>query len=160
TGRSRHEPCVLLRDQGIPCLFWFEDAIAQYGVLTVVFDLWLLVPDIDEAARLLKSQGWTDAPPFDRKTFHLLNRYPSILHHRLTPPGYKPIDFSNLPLEPSKDSRGPTTTIILPAAAWNVPVEKLRPSSPDNFTPPLEILVDALIESLLDSPPDSNLRDH
>ncbi|SPQ19189.1 2fe269b7-8d28-4dee-89f9-1ac6d182217f [Thermothielavioides terrestris] len=61
------------------------------------------------------------------------------------------------------DFRGPhppTTTVLLPAAGWNVAVDELRGSSPDSFVPQLELLLDALIDSLLDSPPSTTLRMH
>jgi hypothetical protein len=59
--RLRDEPYTLLRNQGVPCSVWFEDAIARYDVPTVVFDLYLLVPDIDQAAHILCGSGWTIA---------------------------------------------------------------------------------------------------
>jgi hypothetical protein len=45
-SKSRHWPCHILREQGIPCVVWFEDAIAFHGVPTVVFDLYIIVPEI------------------------------------------------------------------------------------------------------------------
>ncbi|KAK3935257.1 hypothetical protein QBC46DRAFT_397873 [Diplogelasinospora grovesii] len=63
----------------------------------------------------------------------------------------------SLAMKPS----GPTTTILLPAADWNVAIGKLRSSSSSGgIVPPLPVLVDALIESLLDAPHDSWLQRH
>lgn len=58
----RHEPCI---GETFPVLYRsnFEDAIALYGVPTMVFDLHLLVPDLNEATRALMERGWTDARP-------------------------------------------------------------------------------------------------
>ena len=154
----RHEPCTALRERDIPCLVWFEDAIAAYGVPTVVFDLHLLVPDLDEAARALIERGWTDAGPLN-STYHFLMG--PISQRRLNPPNYTPtVQKSNPwpPPPPSQDPPGPTTTVLLPAADWNVPTEKLRPSSPEGFVPPLDLLLDALIDSLLDAPSNTVLR--
>lgn len=72
----RHLPCAILREKGIPCLVWFEDAIAPYGVPTVVFDLHLLVPDIHEAARALFENGWADAGQL-KSTYHFLTGHVS-----------------------------------------------------------------------------------
>ncbi|KAF2475535.1 uncharacterized protein BDR25DRAFT_382564 [Lindgomyces ingoldianus] len=46
-SNPRHQPCYILHDHGIPCVVWFEDAVAYYGVPTIVFDLYVLVSDID-----------------------------------------------------------------------------------------------------------------
>ena len=54
----RFEPCYLLLEANIPCVVWCEDAVAHYGVPTVVFQLHLLVPNIDEAAKVLIQKGW------------------------------------------------------------------------------------------------------
>lgn len=159
--RARHEPCVLLRNRGIPCVVWFEDAVACYGVPTVVFDLFILVSDTEEAARALINEGWANAAPADYlHKYHLLSDHPSISHRCLIPTGIAVVDPTPGPRLPSKDPPGPTATILLPAVDWNVSVENLRPSSSDSFAPQLAVLVDALIESLLDSPPDSQLRQH
>jgi hypothetical protein len=39
-----------------------------------------------------------------------------------------------------------------------VPIEALRPVSPESFVPPLNLLIDALIDSLLDASPNTVLR--
>ncbi|KAH6624536.1 hypothetical protein B0J18DRAFT_428568 [Chaetomium sp. MPI-SDFR-AT-0129] len=145
----RYEPCLALRARDIPCLVWFEDALASYGVPTVVFDLYLLVPDIDEAANALAEKGWTDAGP-QTATSHPLKA--PIPQRRLNPPNFTPPDWKPRPGPPSTEPPGPTTTVLLPATDWNVPVEKLRLSSLEDFIPPLALLLDALIDSLLDAP--------
>jgi hypothetical protein len=124
----------------------------------VVFDLHLLVPDLDEAARALIERGWTDAGPLN-STYHFLMG--PISQRRLNPPNYTPtVQKSSAwpPPPPSQDPPGPTTTVLLPAADWNVLIEKLRPSSPGCFVPPLDLLLDALIDSLLDAPSNTVLR--
>ncbi|KAK3942810.1 hypothetical protein QBC46DRAFT_378891 [Diplogelasinospora grovesii] len=150
----RYEPCAILQSKGIPCLIWFEDAIGQYGVPTVVFDLYLLVPDIDTAAGVLAENGWTKAGPPNE--YHILTQCPFISHRRLDPPckAETPIAPSD---SPDMKPPGPGTTILLPAADWNVPIEKL---GSDGIVPPLPVLVDALIESLLDAPHGSPLQRH
>lgn len=58
----RYEACRTLNASEVPCAIWFEDAIAYYGVTTVLFDLYMLVHDIDAAARVLNKAGWVLAP--------------------------------------------------------------------------------------------------
>jgi hypothetical protein len=60
-GRAviRYKPCVIFNDNELPYVIWFEDALHYYGVLTVVFDLYILVTDIDIAADCLIKAGWT-----------------------------------------------------------------------------------------------------
>lgn len=52
TGRA------ILQKHNLPCVGWFEDAIGYYGVSTVVFDLYILVQDIKNAAQVLVQNGW------------------------------------------------------------------------------------------------------
>lgn len=59
SAEPRYKPCQVLFDNHIPHAVWFEDALVHYGVPTVVFDLYILVPDIDLAANLLAKAGWT-----------------------------------------------------------------------------------------------------
>jgi hypothetical protein len=147
--RSRYEPGAELRDHDIPCLVWFEDAISPYGVPTEVFDLHLLVPDIDDAARALMDKGWTDAGPSKSSYDFLMGPIPQ---RRLNPPDTTAPGTA--PLVPSfKDPPEPTLTVLLPAAYWKVSVDDLRPCSPGGFVPPLPVLIDALIDSFLDSTP-------
>ena len=58
-----HEPrsnaSQVLSDKQVPHVIWFEDALFQYGVPTVVFDLYILVEDIDLASEILAMAGWT-----------------------------------------------------------------------------------------------------
>ncbi|KAL4965199.1 uncharacterized protein BDV14DRAFT_208818 [Aspergillus stella-maris] len=55
---ARYDPCLLLEQNGIPYVVWFEDALHYYGVPTVVFSLCLLVLDMDIAADCLQSLEW------------------------------------------------------------------------------------------------------
>lgn len=42
-------PGRILLQHSIPTSLWFEKAIGRYGVPTVVFDLHILMPDIEQA---------------------------------------------------------------------------------------------------------------
>ena len=57
----RRQPCCILRNHGIRSVSWFEDAIATYGVPTVVFDVYILVPDLEQATSVLEKNGWQEA---------------------------------------------------------------------------------------------------
>ncbi|KAL2015870.1 hypothetical protein VTK56DRAFT_4667 [Thermocarpiscus australiensis] len=59
----RYTACELLYKAGIPAAVWLEDALSYHGVPTLVFDLFLLVPDVDAAAQVLVSSGYTRGQP-------------------------------------------------------------------------------------------------
>jgi hypothetical protein len=49
---SRFPPCHISYEAGVPCV---EDALAAYDTSTIVFDLFLLVPEVESAARVRAS---------------------------------------------------------------------------------------------------------
>lgn len=120
--RRRLEPCDILRQHGIPCLVWFEDAIAAYGVPTVGFDLHILVPQIDEAAKVLVDNGWSSTK--HEYGYHFMKELPSTAYRRLDPNREvnEALDTWPPPL-PTKDPPGPCVTILLPATDWKLPLE-------------------------------------
>ncbi|TVY94369.1 hypothetical protein LAWI1_G000604 [Lachnellula willkommii] len=147
---TRFQPCYILRDSNIPCVIWCEDALGYYGVPTVVFSFYILVPDIDEAAKVLVQRGWHLE---DRAQSKFGNDPLRSAHHRLTPPIdaiQKPVWSPGMgpPPLPSKTPPGPTTTILFPASEWNFTF----PPTIQSFLPPLSGLLDALIEKLLNDP--------
>lgn len=145
-----------MRDQGVSCLLWFEDALAAYGVPTAVFDLYLLVDHLAEAEHALVAKGWTPAPLFSRDShIHILNGPQSIPHRRFDPP--RSITSGNSMDEEStttfREHPEPPTTVLLPAANWGIP--SLRDAgllSAGGFVPPLALLIDGLVGVLLDLP--------
>jgi hypothetical protein len=122
----------------------------------VVFDVHVLVPDIDEAASVLIERGWIDAGPPTNIYHFLTGPFPQ---RRLKPPAPETTQEPDTD-QPNNYTPKLTTTVLLPASNWNVPIDNLRPRSPDEFVPPLPILLDAMIDSLLDSPDDCALRSH
>nr|POE99494.1 hypothetical protein CFP56_52884 [Quercus suber] len=165
TSNPRRQPCVVLRNCGIPSVVWFEDAIRQYGVPTVLFDLYLLVPDIEVAARILERNGWKPIPQQRGRignAFVDLAQYPQ---RRLASPTE---DFSadryiaasqtlTRPVVLNPADYEQPTIVLLPAAEWNFtfPIDTL----PNDFTPSLEDLIDGLLDSMLDCS-DLQLQDH
>lgn len=150
---QRHEPASLLHNEGIPCVVWFEDAIGHYGVPTVAFGLYLLVPDIDAATQVLVEHGWANADTQSAE-YHFLSRHADIPRRRLTSPGgaeptvLEPTPWP--PLPPSNEKPRPPITVLLSAKDWRYPAEKLASSLINGFFPKLNHLLDSLISSLLD----------
>jgi hypothetical protein len=171
--KSRHWPCRVLHDHGIPCVVWFEDAIAHYGSPTVVFDLYILVPDIETAADMLVQDGWNLVSQGKGKIARADVDSPQ---RRLTSPTSRENGNAILPVaqsctsEPSpepSDTLSPlpatsrsrlVTTVLLSAADWNFSLPEFEIFNTDMLEntvfPPLAGLVDALIDSILDCPPD------
>lgn len=144
----------------------YRDAIAHYGVPTVGFNFYILVPDIDEAAEVLIQRGWT---LIEQEQAKIGNATVESEQHCLIPPKNDSdnarSDTETLSMEPpplpSKEPSGPTTTVILPAADWNFTLPERRQYSSDGcptaFFPPLPGLLDALIDSLLEAPSDNSM---
>ncbi|KAF2503174.1 hypothetical protein BU16DRAFT_588751 [Lophium mytilinum] len=174
----RHQPCYLLRDHGIPCVVWFEDAIGYYGVPTVVFDLYVLVSDIEAAAQVLTQNGWTLVPQEKGK---IGNANVKCAQRRLAPP-YEDVQEAELsvsyphismPPPPSEDSHeaelsdhrphtyippppstkppGPTTTVLLPAADWNFNLEGYSPEHTETLITAVIPPLAGLVDALIDS---------
>jgi hypothetical protein len=165
--RVRLEPCDVLRQSGVPCLLWLEDAIFQYGVPTIGFDLFILVADPEVAANTLRDSGWIDIAPAEARSCNFLTQTSPITHRCLKPPGIKDLgDFDDddligeLPPPPSQDPPGPTITVLLRAQDCHVSIEplSLRTMETGNFTPPLAVLMNGLISSVLDAPPSTELE--
>ncbi|KAL2064668.1 hypothetical protein VTL71DRAFT_3806 [Oculimacula yallundae] len=164
---ARFQACSLLLEAGIPCVVWCEDAVAHYGVPTVVFELYVLVPDIDEAAKVLTQKGWSVG---DETQSMFGNAQLLSAHRSLIPPIdsnanldiYIPvlsteiIPVTELPPPPSKRIPAPVKTILLPAAEWNFTLP-LYDGSPTSIFPPLPKLLDGLIDKLLDDPLTDNM---
>lgn len=149
-SRSRYDVCSLLNSHGIRCAIWFEDAIAHYGVPTVVFDLYLLVPNIQEAAEVLQDvHGWKSAPRQDNDDYNFLEGCPALT---------VPLNYLRL-IPPDWDEENEQRTVLMPADIWNF---SAFPTTPDQFLPPLPALLDSLIASWLDAVQavDNQLGDH
>ncbi|GAB1204397.1 hypothetical protein APSETT445_003050 [Aspergillus pseudonomiae] len=148
SAETRYKPCQVFSDHQVPHAIWFEDALSHYGVPTFVFDLYILVEDIDLAADLLAKAGWT----FDMQEPHLI--------------GNAEVDLMNYPQQRLISPDGQTRTVLLPATDWKFP---LASDTPLEHTPlgndlsyqvpfpTLAGLLDALIESWLADPSDGTM---
>ncbi|KAH9973289.1 hypothetical protein BGW80DRAFT_1252232 [Lactifluus volemus] len=129
-----------------------------HGVSTVVFDLYLLVSDIDAAAEVLLHRGWTYAKE-KSADYHFLPRHPDFRRCRLNPPGTddtpKPTSLLRR-IDPPRS----TAIVLLPASDWKLPSDKFLLSRTQGFIPSLPDSTDGLIESLLDAPGYRGLEDH
>jgi len=158
--QPRYQPCILLHKNSIPCSIWFEDVLVYYGVPTATFELYLIVPDIDQAAEVLAQCGWTllTAAPAKVGTAVV-----DTQQRRLVPPmfktkPYQPPQKTSIPPPPSQDPPRATETVLLPANDWNFTFSeaKHRPGNLGLF-PDLPEFLDALIDSLLDTSLDQSM---
>ncbi|CZT12922.1 uncharacterized protein RAG0_16570 [Rhynchosporium agropyri] len=153
---ARFQACSLLLEAGIPCVVWCEDAVAHYGVPTVVFDLYVLVPDIEEAAKALIQEGWSlgDCTQSKFGNARLVSAHRSLIPPIDSNPTAKPdlsTPITGLPPLPSKRRPAPVKTILLPAAEWKFTLPRYE-GSPTSVFPPLPKLLDGLVDKLLDDP--------
>ena len=149
---KRYTTCRALRDSGVPCVLWFEDAIGYYGVKTVVFDLYVLVPDIASAASALVKRGWTDVPPNDNPHFRGAQEQ---LRYLRVPIHESYVDARHL-------------VVLLSAKDWKVQLPEVSspryhkplPSDRWPFVPLLPVLLDSLISKWMDTTSSLGIRSH
>lgn len=141
----RYDACSIIWYADIPACVWGEDALAHLGVPTIVFGLFLIVPDVEAAAEKLKDEGY-------------------ILGERPLAYKRKP-EFSNYYLPPHDDNanRGSQTiddestekpdVILLQASDW---FWKLPASTSDvtDWFPELPAFLVAMFDKLLDLDPE------
>jgi hypothetical protein len=131
-----------LRDANISCVVWFEDAVAHYQVPTGLFDLYLLVPDINTACQVLQQHGFSMIPQAKGRIGNAFVCSPQL---RLACPD-----------RPAKTHGWlPSAVVLLPAALWAYDLDRhdkllhLR-DQVDALYPVLPHLVDAFIDGMLD----------
>jgi len=135
----RYAACHILYDTGIPACIWLEDALSQLGVPTLVFSLFLLVPDADAAAQALLRAG------YQRGELGLALRNITQFKTVLTPPQNGTQPQTAGAASPSFDM---TPVILLPAKEWfhNLPES---PRDMTDWFPTLPQLLTALIAKWL-----------
>lgn len=131
-----------LRSKGIPCVVWLEDAAQRYGAPTGLFDLYIVVPDLHTAARVLEAGGWEGVQQDVGRIMNSMVRSPQL---RLHPSKAEPVHSG---LEP--------VVVLLPADVWSSDFAKHeeRYSLPDDYSfyPSLSAVVDGFIDVLLGGP--------
>lgn len=149
----RYEVCRLLQEHKINCAIWFEDALGHYGVPTVMFDLYLIVPDINKAAEVLQQYGWQTAPSHERDEWSFLDEGTPMLkvplcYFRLIPPNW--------------DRDEEERTVLMPAEVWDITDVQLAETATEsnNFVLALPVLLDSLIGTWLDADENQRLLGH
>ncbi len=150
----RYAACHVLKENGIPCFVWFEDALAYYGVETVCFNEHIIINDVDAAEAALNAAGeWVSLAPVPRSQF------PCDIQPQLRFL-WRP---ANAVLPPSVPDNRVVTQVLMPAALWGgelvlpdvaAPVYQ-RPGATDRwpFVPPLPDLLNGLLAQWLDALP-------
>lgn len=131
---ERYTPCWSLLCAGVPCVVLFEDASAYHGVPTCLFDLYILVDDIDAAATVIaRDPGWV--PVATRKNT-IGNSTVDVPLVRLGPPS----EGSTTP------THEPSHIVLLRARDWFFNLTDVE----ESFFPPLLPLLNALYRTLFE----------
>ncbi|KAH6615759.1 hypothetical protein B0J18DRAFT_289707 [Chaetomium sp. MPI-SDFR-AT-0129] len=139
----RFSACSILYSAGIPASIWFEDALAYHDVPTLVFELFLLVPDVDAAARVLMSAG------YQRGELSLalspIRQFDNLYTPVRTESQHPTTDAESTSQSPEIDE---TRVILLPAKEWfhDLPA---TPEDMADWFPTLPQLLTALIAKWL-----------
>lgn len=152
---SRFLPCRILYEAGVPCVIWGEDALTAYDIPTIVFDLFLLVPDPESAARVLVSHGFKPTTPSAR--FYDIPQMSDNVPRLAQIPASAVHDVAGPPKADDVNAPG---VILLPAKYWRYKLPRTV-EEVDNFIPPLSTLLNTLIDVWIDLPDDDVLlREH
>lgn len=140
---ERYSACRVLKESGISCYLWAEDALVYYGVPTGVFDIHIVVDHVKEAADALIQRGW-HPPPSDFKA-----RYIDIEEGTcyLVDPQFKGVGLFD------------SVVALTAASDWDIKLPDIgmqRSWQPQRtarwpFIPPLPQLLDSLIKTWLDT---------
>ncbi|KAI9817346.1 MAG: hypothetical protein M1826_001628 [Phylliscum demangeonii] len=145
---ERHLSCRVLKDQGIACLVWFEDAVRYYGVSTFLFDLHLLVSDVKQARAALVERGWEVVTP--RRSQTVADIQDELCFLRRLPP--------RAPTKPSMPAYE-FSTVLMPVKHWRLVLPNITSTSYQNpgsadrwpFMPSLHDTLNALIRKWLET---------
>ena len=128
-----HEGTKALKSCSIPFAVWGEDLLRHFGVPTIIFDHFLLVPNPETAASKLESRGFHPLPPNPRYCFLEELTRNSI---RLSHASGQHIDDH-------------LAVVLLPADAWHFSMSLLSPKS--DIIPPLPAVIESYIDTYLDA---------
>jgi hypothetical protein len=128
---SGYEGIKALKSCGIPCAIWGEDLSRHFGVPTIIFDHFLLVPNPETAASKLESLGFHLLPPNPRYRFLEELTHNSV---RLSHVSGQHIDDH-------------PAVVLLPADAWHFSMSLLSPKS--DIIPPLSAVIESYIDTSL-----------
>jgi hypothetical protein len=150
---KRYSACRVLKENGMSCFIWNEDALAYYGVKTIVFSLYLVVSNVHKARQVLIKEGWLEPPPFFKGPYIDIEEETSYL--------LAPESAESFPGKPALESGNCSHVVALQSAAdWNINLPDVSSHSycyPQHFDccsfiPTLSVLLDSLIDKWLDCP--------
>ncbi|KAI9686093.1 MAG: hypothetical protein M1822_004076 [Bathelium mastoideum] len=154
----RYQPCIILRDHQVPYVIWFEDALRCYHVPTGVFELYILVQNLDQASEALLLNGWTLHSSAPAK---IGNGTVDAPQRRLSPPepegGYPETKPGDPPPPPRPEPS--TVTVLLLADDWHfdLSTESITPMGTQIRVPRLPALLNSLLEVLMDNALENSL---
>ena len=126
-----HEGTKALKSCGIPCAVWGEDLLRHFGVPTIIFDHFLLVPNPEIAALKLESLGFHPLPPNPRYRF------------------LEELTRNSIRLSHGQHIDDHPAVVLLPADAWHFSMSLL--SSKLDIIPPLSAVIESYIDTSLDT---------
>lgn len=136
---QRYSALRLLKESDIPCYLWAEDALAYYGVPTFVFDINIVVRDVQEAADALMRKGWHLPPPdFEPRANHIREETFYLVESGCTVVG--PYD---------------SVVVLTAASNWDVELPDVATRKGTTrwpFIPELHQLLDSFLQKWLDIP--------
>lgn len=137
----RYDACSILWHADIPARVWGEDALANLGVPTIVFGLFLIVPDVEAAAEKLKDKGYIHG---ERPLAYI--DIPEFNNYYLPP--CNNADSGTQTLDDGEPSEKPNV-ILLQASDWfwNLPASS---SDITDWFPQLPAFLVAMLDKLLD----------
>lgn len=153
----RYEPCTILRARQVPYVIWFEDALHCYLVRTGMFQLYLLVENLNQAAEALVQAGWTLQTLAAAKIGHAQVDSPQ---RRLLPP--EPDETRIPPVElgaiPASAPEMPPETVLLQARDWyfDLSTGATIPTGTQICIPRLPNLLDSLLEAWMEDAVESS----
>jgi len=128
---NRHEGAEALKSCGIPCTVWGEDLLRHFGVPTIIFDHFLLVPNVETAASKLESLGFHPLPPNPRYRF------------------LEELTRNSIRLSHGQYIDDHPAVVLLPACAWHFSMRLSSPKS--DIIPPLSAVIESYIDTSLDA---------
>nr|POF14025.1 hypothetical protein CFP56_03049 [Quercus suber] len=116
---ARYQACHLFLDTGVEFCIWAEDALSAHGIPTVVFDVYLLVEDVQSATKILTHNGFT---------------------RKCRDPDYDPVvEFFDRYVPPGTANKN--AVVLLSAADWSFDFQKTSIA----WLPPFPDLLDSLL---------------
>ena len=128
-----YEGTKALKSCGIPCAVWGEDLLRHFGVPTIIFDHFLLVPNPETAASKLESCGFHPLPPNPRYCF-----LEELNHNSI-----------RLSRESGQHINDHPAVVLLSADVWHFSMSLLSPKS--DIIPPLSAVIESYIDTYLDA---------